>query len=249
MKKLVLFTLVVAGLAGPGSALASGVVLKVQPARHLVTVARTPASVALVHTQAASRLRVGQRVQLTARTLRNGTLSASRVTVVGRTTKVRFRALLLARSAGRIVVSAGGAVIKLRSGSTRTTASARDSAPPTGSQVDVTATVTNDDELDEDSVTVFSPTSPGGRIEGALTLGTGTITVTAEHLSLVLKVPAGFDLSSFTNGEDVLAEFAQQPDGSLVLTKLSGDDNAQEADDNGHDDGGSGSGSGGGGDD
>ena len=229
MKRLLPFALVLGTLVAPAGALASGVVLKVQPARHLVAVARTPSNVALVHTAAASRLHVGQRVDLKARSLRNGTLEASSVAVVGHTQKVSFHGVVLGRSHGQLAVSAGGAVINVRM-STRSTASARDSSPATGSQVGVTATVGASGELDESSVTVFSPTSPGGQIEGTLTLGTGTIAVTSEHMSLVITLPSGFDLSAFTNGQDVLATFSQQSNGSLLLTTLSGDSNAQQAD-------------------
>jgi hypothetical protein len=62
-------------------------------------------------------------------------------------------------------------------------------------------------------------------------------------MALVLNVPATFDLSTFANGDEVLAKFTQGADGTLTLTALSGDDNAQEAndevnDDNGNDDSG-----------
>jgi len=229
MKRLFLVAVAAAALAAPTGALASGVVLKVQRSHHLIAVARTPSSVTIVHTTAASRLHVGQRVVVKGRALRNGTLAASSVTVVGRTRKVHFRGTVLGHTHGKFAVSAGGAVIAVRM-SARTTASAKDGSPPTGSQVGVTATVGSSGELDEDSVTVFSPTSPGGRIEGSLTLGTGAITVTSDDMSLVLTVPTGFDLSPFTNGQEVLATFAQQSNGSLLLTALAGDDNAQQAD-------------------
>lgn len=254
MKRCVLLVLALAALGAPAGALAGGVVLKVQPARKLVAVAQTPTRVQLVHTAAASRLHVGQRVAMTAKTLRNGTLAASRVTVQGRARTIRFRGLLLAKTHGRLLVSAGGAVIAVRPHA-RSTASATDTTPTPGSVVDVTATVGTDDDLSEDSVTVFSPTSPGGSIEGKLTLGTGSITVTSEHMSLVIAVPNGFDLSSFTAGQEVLATFSQQSGGSLLLVKLSGDNSAQQAqsqnqDGSSGDDGeGNGGGDGGGGGD
>ena len=230
MKRSILFVATVAALALPAGALASGVVLKVQPARQLVAVAQTPTSVKLVHTAAASRLHVGMRVDLKARTLRNGTLAASAVSVHGRAQHVHFRGLLLSSAHGKLVVSAGGAVITVR-GHARTTASARDTTPAPGTTVDVTATVGTGDDLDEQSVSVFSPTSPGGSIEGQLLIGSGTITVTSDHQSLVIAVPTGFDLTPFTNGQDVLATFSQQSDGSLLLTALAGDQNAQQAND------------------
>lgn len=252
MKRLILLLAISAALLAPAGAFASGVVLKVQKASHLVAVTRSATRVALVHTSAASRLHVGQRVTLTARTLRNGTLSAATVRVVGRAHTVRFRGLLLAKTRTSLIVSAGGAVISIHRGS-RSTASARDSGPKPGSQVQVQATVGADDELEAESVSVVTATAPGGSIEGHLTLGTGTVTtltVSAEHMTLVLNVPTGFDLTKFANGDEVLATFSQQADGTLVLTQLSGDENAQQADegdDNGDDGGDNGDDNGGGG--
>jgi len=244
MKRLILLLVLTAALLAPAGALASGVVLKVQPSSHLVAVTRSSTHVALVHTSAATRLHVGQRVSLTARTLRNGTLSAVNVRVVGRAHTVRFRGMLLSRTRTTLVVSAGGAVLTIHRAS-RATSSARDSGPPPGSQVAVTATVGADDELDEDDVNVVAPVAPGGQIEGHLTLGTTGVTVSSEHMTLVLKVPTGFDLTKFANGDEVLASFAQQADGTLTLTALSGDENAQRADDDGRDDDGGDHGGGG----
>lgn len=249
MRRLITLLVAAAALGIPSTALASGVVLKVQRSTHLVAVATTPTRISLVHT--AAKLRVGQRVALTARRLRNGTLAASSVRVVGQTRRVRFRGLLLAKSRTRLVVSANGAVVAVARGS-RTTASARDGGPATGSEVDVTATVTAGGELDEEDVTT-APAAPGGKIEGRLTLGSGTITVSADEMTLVITVPSGFDLSAFKNGDEVLASFTQSTTGGApTLTALSGDDNAQQADasddaqggDQSGDDGGSGGGDG-----
>jgi hypothetical protein len=242
MKRLILLLTVSASLLAPAGALASGVVLKVQPSFHLVAVTRSATQVALVHTSAAARLRVGERVALTGRTLRNGTLSAAGVRVLGRTRTVRFRGLVLEKSRTTLIVSAGGAVISIHRGG-RSTSSARDGGPPTGSQVVVRATVGANDELDEDDLTVVVPLAPGGSIEGHLTLGATTVTVSSEHMTLVLNVPAGFALTAFANGDEVLATFSQQTDGTLTLTQLSGDRTSQQADD----DGDNGEGGGGGG--
>ncbi|MFL5954058.1 MAG: hypothetical protein ACJ76I_08120 [Gaiellaceae bacterium] len=231
MKRLLISLVAVAALAAPSAALAGGVVLKVQRASHLVAVAQAGKKVELVHTAAAARLHVGQRVALSARTLRNGTLAARAIRVVGRAHTVRFRGLLLAKSRTRLVVSAAGAVISLHRGG-RTTASAGDSGPTPGATVDVTATVGHDHELDEAQVSTVSADAPGGAIEGKLTIGAGKVTVVAEHMALVLNVPARFDLSKFANGDEVLAKFTQGTDGTLTLTALSGDDNEQEADQN-----------------
>jgi len=242
MKRLTVLLVATAALLAPSAALASGVVLKVQQASHLVAVARTPSSVALVHTTA--KLAVGQRIALQARKLSNGTFTASGIKVLGRAHEVTFRGLLLSKTGSRLLISAGGAVIAIHRG--RTTASASDSAPKPGSTIQVTATVGTSGELDDDNTTVVSPVTPGGQIEGQLTLGTGTITVSSEDMSLVLKVPAGLDLTAFLAGDEVLATFTQGSDGSLTLAALSADGNAQQADGGGDNQGGGGGGDNGG---
>ena len=248
MKRLIFLLVFSTVLLAPAGALASGVVLKVQKSSHLVAVTSSATHVALVHTSAAARLHVGQRVSMSARTLRNGTLAAASVRVLGRAHTVRFRGLLLAQSRTKLVVSAGGAVISIHRGSRSTSSAGDHGGPKPGAQVVVVATVGNDDELDEDNVAVVAPTAPGGQIEGHLTLGTTTVTVSSEHMTLVLNVPTGFDLTKFANGDEVLATFTQQADGTLLLSALSGDENAQQADE-GDDDGGDNHGGGGGGDD
>jgi hypothetical protein len=235
MKRLVILLIASAALLAPSAALASGVVLKVQRAAHLVAVTNGKTKVSLVHT--AAKLRVGQRVALTGRTLRNGTVAASKIRVLGRAKTVHFRGLLLKKSGTRMVLSANGAIISVRRGAARTTSSANDTGPQPGSVVDVTVTVSDDAELDEDDISTVSADAPGGAIEGKLTIGSGKITVVSEHMALVLNVPTTIDLSTFANGDEVLAKFTQGADGTLTLTSLSGDENAQEADDNGDDDG------------
>ena len=229
MKRLVLFLIVAAALLAPSAALASGVVLKVQQATHLVAVTNGKTKVSLVHTTAT--LRVGTRVALSGRTLRNGTLAASSIRVLGRAHTVHFRGLLLKKSGTQLVVSAGGAIIAVHRGA-RTTSSASDSGPTPGATVDVTATVGTDDELDATTVSTTSADTPGGKIEGKLTIGTDAITVKSEHMNLAIKVPTGFDLTKFATGDEVLVTFSQQADGSLLLTDISADGNAQEADNN-----------------
>jgi hypothetical protein len=234
MKRLIVLLAVAAALLAPSAALASGVVLKVQPSAHLVAVASSRTHVVLLHTSAAARLHVGQRVAITSHALGNGTFAASRVRVIGHSHAFRFRGLLLAKSSEHLVVSAGGAVITVHRGSP-VTMSTPGTSPQPGSTIDVQVTVGRDDELDEDDVTLVAPTTPGGTIEGHLTLGAGTITVTSEHLNLVLKVPTGTDLSAFRTGDEVLATFTQGADGSLTLTRLSTADDDEDTND-GHGD-------------
>jgi len=250
MKRLAILLILAGALVAPSAASASGVVLKVQRATHLVAVTRANDKVALVHTSAAARLKVGQRVRMTARALRNGTLAASAVHVVGHAQKVRFRGLMLKANKARFLISANAAILAVNRD-----AKEDDDDVDVGDAVVVTVDMDDDDEeLDEDNMTPIDADHPGGAIEGRLTIGTGKITVVSEHMALVLNVPTGFDLTGFANGDEVLAKFTQGADGLLTLTSLSGDEDEQEADDDddgGHDGGHHGHGhhGGGGGDD
>ena len=93
MRRSIIFVAVLAAFAAPSAALASGVVLKVKPSARIVAVATSRTHVALVHSAAASRLHVGQRVAVTGRTLGNGTLRASKIRVVDSlvVTRLRYR--------------------------------------------------------------------------------------------------------------------------------------------------------------
>jgi hypothetical protein len=221
MKRLAILTLAAAALLMPSTALASGVVLKVQKATQLVAVTRAKNDVALVHTAAASRLHVGQRIAMT----------KTGVRVLGRSHKATFRGLLLARSRSTMTVSAGGAIVTLDRD-----AHDRRQPPAPGTTVVVTATIGHAGELDEESFVVDAD-HPGGLIEGALTLGTSTVTIASEHVALVLNVPAGVDLAAFRTGDEVLAEFTQGADGTLTLAKLAfadNDDNNRHGRHDGH---------------
>jgi hypothetical protein len=219
MKRLAILAIVAGALLAPATAF-GGVVLKVQPAKQLVAVAQPKAKVVVVRTASARSLHVGERVAMHGRRLR----------VLGRAHTVRFRGVLLARDQRHVVVSAGGALINVGRRS-------NDDPPAPGTTIVVTATVGGDDDLAEDTITPVSVDHPGGALEGRLTLGTSTITVASEHIALVIAVPAGVDLSAFRNGDEVLAQFAQQADGSLLLTSLAlrNHEDDEDDDDGGHD--------------
>lgn len=249
MLKKTLIVAAVAAAAVPGTAAAQrGVVVKVDRASALTAVAGARGSVALVHTKA--RVHVGQRVSYRGRALRNGTFAGTAVKVVGRAKSVRVTGIVLAHRRGGYLLSAHGAVLRVNAHARRTTASASDSGlPKVGSEVSVTATFSDDDaagdDLDETSVTPVAATALGGSIEGDLrSVSATSIVVADDGLALQINVPAGFDTSKFAVGDEVLATFSQQSDGTLVLTALAGNENVAEADDEteieiGDDDGGS----------
>jgi hypothetical protein len=103
--------------------------------------------------------------------------------------------------------------------------------------VDVTATILRDN-LDQDDVKPALIDARSGAIEGHLVPSpVGTIAVRSGGLTLVIAVPAGIDVSKLALGDEVLASFERQADGSLVLTAMAADDrNADEQDDDTGDD-------------
>jgi hypothetical protein len=253
-RTLLLLSLVTLAVPGVASA-ARGVAVKVDRGANLVAVAQAHGQVSLLHVRSTARVHVGSRLVFSARRLANGTLAATRLAVLARAQRTQVRGTVLSSRARSLALSAHGAVLTIaRTASTRTTqSSAGSGSPPVGSKVEIEIDIENED-LAADEIRVLSATADAGLIRGRLTLNAdGTITVADDGVSLTFSVPAGLDLSRFRNGDEVLAFFLRNADGSLALKVLAGDDDVRAADDDDEDEdddhgGGGHSGPGGGGD-
>lgn len=232
--KRILLLLVLGALAVPGVACAArGVAVKVDRGSKVVAVTQAQGQVSLLHVRATARIHVGSRLAFSARKLANGTFAATQVRVLGRAHRTQVRGTVLASRAANVVLSAHGAVLRIsRSAATRTTQSSADRGTlPVGTRVEIEVEIENED-LDADEIHVLAATADAGLIRGHLTINAnGTITVADEGVSLTFAVPAGFDLSRFRTGDEVIAFFLRNADGSLALKILAGDDDAREADD------------------
>ena len=219
MKRLLIVLVVLGALAVPAGAFAStGIVLKVQHGAHLIALAGK-SRVQLIHTSRTG-LAVGQKVSLQSKRLRNGTFAGSKLHVLGHVRHVSFRGFVVAHGAHRITLSAGGAIVTVKS----------NDQPKPGSEVQVGADVGNDGELEDGQTTTVQQTAPGGSIEGhVVAVALGTITIASDEQLLVLSVPSTIDVSKLAVGDEVLANFTQLSDGSLVLTSISSDQSAQAA--------------------
>jgi hypothetical protein len=229
--------LVAAGaLLAPGTALAAtrtGVVVKVDRPAKLVGVAQAGGRVSLLHAKAGKTLRPGARIAFRAQALRNGTFLAAKLRVTGKARRIGVRGVVLAanRKAGVLVLSAHGAVLKVRLRQTRALSS-RGGMPRVGSLAAVALKFDGRGGSSASSADEVSPTASAGEIEGRITaLGPGTITISDDGVSVPLTVPPTIDLSAFALGDEVLAFFSEQAGGSLALTAISGDETAAEADD------------------
>jgi hypothetical protein len=187
---------------------------------------------------------IGRIVRVTARRLRNGTFAAVRVRAHGRRTHARLRGTVTFVDRGHraFVVSARGASIRV--GTARAVSAAADSLPTVGTMVDVDATLDDQGDVEADDVNEVGHDTDGIELEGvvlAVDAANRTIQVSADDddasgQSVLVHVPATFDISAFAPGQEVELTVTATADG-FVLQGSSRDDNATEADDDNNEQG------------
>ncbi len=203
-------------------------------------------SLRAVHARHAPAL--GRHVTVTARHLRNGTWALQRVRV-GRATKhVRLRGTVSYVNSKRhfFVVSARGVSLVVHRSRTRS----HRARAASDSQVADGQVVTVDGTVDGNSVDATNVQSDGQNPNGIDLEGTiESIDTTARTLSisaddseqsgsaLTVNVPASFDISLFTKGESVELIVSPNPDGTYTLEQSSNDTGAQNADNQGQNQG------------
>jgi hypothetical protein len=232
MKRLVLIAAATAALAAPGvaSAHSRGVVVKVEQARHAVAVSRA-GRVGLFHARGAEHLRVGQVIRFDERRRDDGAMDATRIRVVGTTTRAKIEGLVTASSATSFTITAGGVQFTFPTFGTPLAV---------GSAVRVEIRIKVRAQPAQAPVVNPVPAVVVDEIEGRLTIGAGTVTVQNGARSVTLTVPTGFDLSRFRTGDSVEAKFAKDAAGKLTLAKLelrnADEDEDEDADHDGGDD-------------
>jgi hypothetical protein len=212
MKRLVLVAAATAALATPGvaSAHSRGVVVKVEPARHAVAVSRA-GRVGLFHARGAEHLRVGQVIRFDERRRDDGAVDATRIRVVGSTTRAKIEGVVTASSATSFTITAGGVQF---------TFPTFGKSFAVGSVVVVEIRMKVGAQPAQAPVVNPVPAVVVDEIEGRLTIGAGTVTVENRARSVTLTVRAGFDLSRFRTADSVEAKFTKDAAGKLTLAKL-----------------------------
>jgi uncharacterized membrane protein YgcG len=237
MKKLLPAVLAVIGIALPataGAATFKGIVIAKQVRRHALVVASQSGVVRTVHTHRLST-RLGARVTVTASRLPDGTFSATRVTANGHAARARIHGVVARRLRGRFLVSAGHALLAVRTGQSFST-NDQGSGPAPGTVVNVTVNL-NGDQLDEQDVqevghaqrlelegNVVSVTQPSSSTAGAIALQVGTSTIS-------VVVPAGTTLPPLNPGDSV--QLKVELSGSTFTLVTSTDENDNQGDDGG----------------
>jgi hypothetical protein len=228
-----------AGLAGVAEAkTVKGVVVHHNRNAHSFVVADRAGHLYAIHSSHAPG--IGSTVVVTAKRLRDGTYRLQRERSAGRAgRRVRIRGVVswVNLRTGEFTISAPG-VSLLVVRSNRSAARAADATPSVGTDVVATGTVDDQGELEVQSVQNVGQETDGVDLEGtvlAIDTAARTITVSADDndqsgSSVIVSVPATFDLSRFTPGEEV--ELKVQPTGAGTATLLGSadDENAQTAD-------------------
>jgi len=185
------------------------------------------------------RTRIGSRVVVSLRRLRNGTFAANVLRVVGHTHTARLRGTItyVNRHSGSFTLSAHGVSMLVHAARGRVRAA--DALPPVGTNVTTTTTIDDQGDVSEQSMRDTGTQTGGFDIEGTvLSIDTtaNTITISSDDddqsgSGIVVTVPSTLSVSPFTVGEEVELNVAPQPDGSLLLQGSASDQGTQGAQD------------------
>jgi hypothetical protein len=220
------FGAVIVGSAS--AATVRGVVVHQNHRAHSFVVSTKGGRLASVHARHSPR--VGRSVRLTAALMHNGTWR-EKTLHVGRSSRhatLRGVVTFVNRRHGEFTLSAGGAsllVHKQRS----------DAMPSVGDDVTVQSGIDDQGDLNEQTIHDNGDQTSGIELEGVILSITGnTLQVSADDdnesgQSVVVDVPATFDMTAFTVGQEVKLLVTQQADGTFLLQGSAEDDNSQAA--------------------
>jgi hypothetical protein len=237
-RPILLVPVLAVALTAPASAATlTGTVVHQNHHAHSFVIATSKGRLTAIH--ATHSPKVGRLVRVDARKLRNGTYAVSKVRAVGKRTKVRLRGRVtyVHRARKQFTLSARGASILIRKRTSGARAAA-DVLPPVGDNVIVEAEIDDQGNILATTVTDQGAGTGSMDIEGnilAIDTAARTLSISADDDNasggaLKVSVPAAIDLSKFQVGQEVQLLVTAQPDGTFVLSSLSGDDNEQEAD-------------------
>jgi hypothetical protein len=224
----------------------SGTVVHQSKHAHSFVIAAKGGKLTAVHARKA--IKVGRVVRVSARALRNGTFSLQRAKVLGRARHARLRGTVtyVNRRTGAFVLSSRGASILVRRHKARGARAADSTTPSVGDTVTVDATLDDQGDVEEDSVTKDGVDTGGMDIHGsvlAVDTTARTLSISADDddesgAALTVHVPdtAAFDITKFAVGQEVELVVTPNTDGSFTLVGTSGDDSSSDGADDGSDD-------------
>jgi hypothetical protein len=144
------------------------------------------------------RVRLGDRVSVVGKRLRNGTIRASRLRVLSHVKKARIRGMVVKRLAHAMRVASGHSVLTIHTRSAH--AASRHDGEEKGELGEFEVEFEHGDLVEDD----FTPVSPAGtvEIEGRL-VSVSPLVVSLEGLPIEITVPGGMTLPPLTPGQEV----------------------------------------------
>ena len=239
MKRLLVLLFAATGLlvaASPASAATAwkGVVVAKDAKRGTVVTASAAGVVRTARSANAHAFKIGQRLDIRATALGDGTFKAAAVRANGRAKTAKVRAVVVRwqKAQKRLLVSAGGSTFALSRKATRTLTSSSEHTPRPGDQITATVMLTA-------ATPVATSVSTVGRlgvleVEGILTkIEAGSIELVIARTGFVtLALPAGFALpAGLAQFDAVEAHVSVGSDGKLTLLSIRADDENDRDDD------------------
>jgi hypothetical protein len=169
------------------------------------------------------RVRLGDRVSVVGKRLRNGTIRASRLHVLAHVEKARIRGMVVKRLAHAMRVASGHSVLTIHTRSSH--AASRHDGEERGELGEFEVEFEHGDLVEDD----FTPVSPSGtvEIEGVL-VSVSPLVVSLEGLPIEITVPSGMTLPPLTPGQEVELFVQAGAGNTFTLVSIGKADNEDE---------------------
>jgi RNase P/RNase MRP subunit p29 len=225
MKRTALLAVAVFLLAA-GSASAAPKAIKgtvVAKRAHTIVLTTGRKGLAVTVRTAPGRVRLGDRVSVVGKRLRNGTIRASRLQVLSHVKKARIRGMVVKRLAHGVRVASGHSVLTIHTTSAH--AASRHDGQEQGDLGEFEVEFEHGGLVEDD----FTPASPSGtvQIEGVL-VSVSPLVVSLEGLPIEITVPAGMTLPPLTPGQEVELSVQAGAGNTFTLVSIGNADNEDE---------------------
>lgn len=169
------------------------------------------------------RVRLGDRVSVVGKRLRNGTIRSSRLQVLSHVKKARIRGMVVKRLAHAMRVASGHSVLTIHTRSAH--AASRHDGEEKGDLGEFEVEFEHGDLVEDD----FTPVSPSGtvEIEGVL-VSVSPLVVSLEGLPIEITVPGGMTLPPLTPGQEVELFVQAGAGNTFTLVSIGKADNEDE---------------------
>ncbi len=215
--------LLVAGPATAAPTAFKGVVVAKHARNGTVVVATGRKGVGVTVRVAARRIRLGDRVSVVGKRMRDGTVKASRLRVVSHVTRTRIRGLVVRRLAHALRVASGHSVLTIQTRS-RALASRHDGQEK--GEIGEFEIEFEHGDLVEHGFTAASATGTV-QIEGHL-VSVSPLVVSVDGLPIEITVPSGMALPPLTPGQEVELTVQAAAGNVFTLVSIQSGDNEDE---------------------